>query len=161
MFVHAVRPHADSIFNTLEFINEYSMVILAYIMLKWTNLTANDTQQLDSVMEYVAVVVVFLMAALNLFAMIKISVGKMILKCKLRKITKASNENKKLQLKKASEESIPKLPAKNQLITIQEAIVEEDEDDLSNKGTERKIPYARQEVNVDDLSSLKMDSVEE
>ena len=43
MFVHAVRPHADSIFNYLEFINEYSMVILAYIMLKWTNLTANDT----------------------------------------------------------------------------------------------------------------------
>lgn len=37
-YIHTVRPHNDSIFNTLEFINEYCMMALAYLMLKFVNL---------------------------------------------------------------------------------------------------------------------------
>ena len=38
IYVHSVRPHNDSIFNTLEFVNEYLMVALAYIMFNFTHL---------------------------------------------------------------------------------------------------------------------------
>lgn len=36
--MHTVHPHTDRIFNILEFVNEYSMVLLAYCMLYFTKL---------------------------------------------------------------------------------------------------------------------------
>ena len=36
-YVHNVRPHEESIFNNIEFVNEYCMMALAYIMINFTN----------------------------------------------------------------------------------------------------------------------------
>ena len=38
LFIHNVHPHNDSIFNKLEFVNEYSMVALAYLSLNFVNM---------------------------------------------------------------------------------------------------------------------------
>ena len=37
-FIHNVHPHNDSIFNKLEIVNEYSMIVLAYLSLNFVNL---------------------------------------------------------------------------------------------------------------------------
>ena len=92
IYIHAVRPHNDSIFNTLEFVNEYCMVALAYLMLKFVNLVQiwdyetnkpmPEDMELNTRVEYAAIVIILLMAVLNFLVMIRISVGKMINKCK-------------------------------------------------------------------------------
>ena len=92
VYIHAVRPHNDSIFNTLEFINEYCMMALAYLMLKFVNLVQiwdYETQapqpaniELNTRVEYAAIAIILLMAVLNFLVMIRISVGKLYLKCK-------------------------------------------------------------------------------
>ena len=91
-YIHAVRPHNDSIFNTLEFINEYSMMALSYLMLKFVNLVhvwdyetqapQSENIELNMRVEYAALSIILLMALINFLVMIKISVGKLILKCK-------------------------------------------------------------------------------
>ena len=35
-YIHVTKPHTESVFNTLEIINEYGLVALAYIMLNYT-----------------------------------------------------------------------------------------------------------------------------
>ena len=83
-----MRPHVDSIFNTLEFVNEYSMVLLTYLMLNFVNLTsildivtkepAAQPVDFNSKVEYTAIAIILFMAVINFVAMIKISVGKLI-----------------------------------------------------------------------------------
>ena len=38
IYIYDARPHTESIFNILEFVNEYLLIFLAYIMLSFTNL---------------------------------------------------------------------------------------------------------------------------
>ena len=37
-YIHCVHPHSESIYNKLEFVNEYCMVLLAYAMLNFTQI---------------------------------------------------------------------------------------------------------------------------
>ena len=99
IYIHGVRPHNDSIFNTLEFINEYCMIALAYLMLKFVNLVhvwdyetgapQPESPELNTRVEYAAIAIILLMAVLNFLVMIRISIGKLFLKCKQKKAQKA------------------------------------------------------------------------
>ena len=94
------------------------MVVLTYVMLNFTNLTAvyiyatktvmPPNQYLNTLLEYAAIAIILLMTVINFIVMIKISVGKLLLVCKKRKIQKAS----KLQMKKTCEEKIAALTDK-------------------------------------------------
>ena len=75
------------------------MVLLAYLMLNFVNLTAildpvtkrpaPQPTEFNSKIEYGAIGIILLMTLINFVAMIKISVGKLILKCKKRKVDNA------------------------------------------------------------------------
>ena len=97
-YVHNVHPHDRSIFNKLEFINEYCMVALAYLMINFTkvvevlnpktNMPLPPNQELNSFIEYGAIAIILLMTLVNFIAMIKISFQKILIKCKRRKAEK-------------------------------------------------------------------------
>ena len=80
--------HSDQIFNKLEFLNEYLMILLAYLMLNFTELpdlpaTANNATDLtieyepredhDLVIEFLAIGLIALILLLNLCVMIKLT----------------------------------------------------------------------------------------
>ena len=96
-YVHNVHPHSESIFNMLEFVNEYLMVALAYIMLNFTKLSMIQdpsnpagylpkSKKFNTLMEYGAIGLISLIVLVNLAVMIKISFHKMIIACKMRKV---------------------------------------------------------------------------
>ena len=95
--MHKVHPHNDKIFNALEFVNEYIMIALTYIMLYFTNLvTIQDASNLSSFVpkdeefshwiQLTAIGLILLMSLINFLVMIKLSVAKLILACKKRKL---------------------------------------------------------------------------
>ena len=96
LYIHTVHPHNDSVFNLLEFVNEYCMIALAYLMLKFVNLVQiwdyethapkQDSPKLNTGVEYTAIAIILLMALLNFLVMIRLSIGKVILKLKQRKV---------------------------------------------------------------------------
>ena len=96
LYIHTVHPHNDSVFNKLEFVNEYCMIALAYLMLKFVNLVQiwdyethapkPDSPKLNAGVEYTAITIILLMALLNFLVMIRLSIGKVILKLKQRKV---------------------------------------------------------------------------
>ena len=38
IYIYDAHPHTESIFNRLEFVNEFLLILLGYIMLSFTNL---------------------------------------------------------------------------------------------------------------------------
>ena len=101
-YIHCVHPHSESIYNKLEFVNEYCMVLLAYAMLNFTQIgTIQDPETLEPMVmsdkvnmavEWGAVGLIIFMAVTNFVVMIKVSISKVILKFK------ASKQKKKLAL---------------------------------------------------------------
>ena len=71
------------------------MIALAYLMLKFVNLVQiwdyethapkPDSPKLNTGVEYTAIAIILLMALLNFLVMIRLSIGKVILKLKQRK----------------------------------------------------------------------------
>ena len=71
------------------------MIALAYLMLKFVNLVQIwdyethapklDSPKLNAGVEYTAITIILLMALLNFLVMIRLSIGKVILKLKQRK----------------------------------------------------------------------------
>ena len=94
-YIHTVRPHDQSIFNNLEFINEYSMLLLAYLMVYFTGvpdilnpqtgLAFEKSETVERWIEYIALAIVAFMTLFNFGVMIKISVKKMMLNSKKKK----------------------------------------------------------------------------
>ena len=85
IYVHSVHPHNDSIFNLLEFINEYAMVTLGYIMLNFAGIVSiqdpsdpnkvlPQNKQLNQYLEFASIGIIFFMALVNFGTMIKLSV---------------------------------------------------------------------------------------
>ena len=91
-FIHTVLPHNDSIYNMLEIVNEYSMILLAYLSLNFVNMVQLWNQEtkapmkqsieLNSYIEYVGIGIVLLTICLNFTVMIRLSIGKLIAKCR-------------------------------------------------------------------------------
>ena len=87
-YVHYTKPHSESIYNKLEYLNEYCMVALAYIMLNFTKLlpimnpTTNKPFPIDTNfntnIEYVAIAIILFMTMSNFWVMIRMS----YMKCK-------------------------------------------------------------------------------
>ena len=102
-YVHHVKPHSQSLFNNLEFFNEYCLVILGYVMLCFTKIMAgvNDTKALDYWSTYIAIAIIGLMALINLGVMVRITFQKVCLKCKRRK-------NVQIHKRRLSERSLVK-----------------------------------------------------
>ena len=102
-YVHNVHPHSESIFNKLEFVNEYLMVALAYTMLNFTKLSMIQdpsnpagylpkSEKFNTLMEYGAIGLISLIVLVNLAVMIKISFNKMIIACKKCKVKNKMKE---------------------------------------------------------------------
>ena len=107
-YVHNVHPHSESIFNKLEFVNEYLMVTLAYIMLNFTKLAKIQdphnsaeylpkSEKFSELMEYLAIGLISLILLVNFAVMIKLSLNKLIIYCKKRRV---KNQMKKMLLKR-------------------------------------------------------------
>ena len=39
-YIHTVKPHTENLFNSLEFVNEYALMALAYLMINFTTVVA-------------------------------------------------------------------------------------------------------------------------
>lgn len=155
-----MRPHSEPIFNKLELVNEYSMVALSYLGLNFVGLVqvwdsangkpAPNSPVFDQRVEYVAIALVLFMSLLNFGAMVKLSIAKLMLKCRQRKAQKAH----KAAMAKRSQEK------KDQLEAIQEEDAEEEEDSKEEACEDVvNVPYDDVDI-VSDISdySLKDDS---
>ena len=78
-YIHAVKPHEEKIYNTVELVNEYSLVALAYCMLNYTQLSPVPIDdKFNRVMEFVVVGIIGVMVVINVSAMILTSTRKII-----------------------------------------------------------------------------------
>ena len=100
------KPHSESIYNKLEYLNEYCMVALAYIMLNFTKLIpimnpmTNKPLPIDTDfntnLEYVAISIILFMTVSNFWVMIRMS----YMKCKNKLKKKKAEKRIKKMLKK-------------------------------------------------------------
>lgn len=83
-YIHSVRPHTESLFNILEFVNEYALMALAYLMINFTTIvTYRDpithevvpkNESFDAKVEYGAIGIIAFIVGVNFSVMIRISV---------------------------------------------------------------------------------------
>lgn len=147
--MHDARPHNDSIFNILEFVNEYIMVALAYVMLNFTQLfqfisDVNEPgrqmqmdEQFNDTMANVAIGLISFMSFINLAVMIKLSFNKARNAWKKRKAAKKVLENMKNKLKaKVADRETEKSRLKS---TKLETVYEQNDDDEKEKDSSQRI----------------------
>ena len=120
-YIHLVRPHNENIFNSLELINEYCLLGLAYTMLNYTHLSSVPSNPtFDSLIEWIAIGLIILMTVINFGAMIHLSIKKLCLALKKRKAKKLAKKMEEERIAKQLETKRPR--AKQQTL---EAIPEE------------------------------------
>lgn len=129
-YIHLVHPHSESIFNKLEFINEYCMVALSYLMLNFVNLVqiwdyekrtpVPSSPILNEWIEYTAIGIIIFMSFINFAVMVKLSIAKLLLKCKKRKAEKAMKARQAQQLEKTLESAQKAEQPSEKLETIKE-----------------------------------------
>ncbi len=82
----------------LEFVNEYGLMLLAYLMINFTTIVAvrdavtnelipSDTG-LNMAVEYLAIFVIAAITVINFAVMVNLSVRKICLSCKKKKLLK-------------------------------------------------------------------------
>ena len=76
-YMHTVQPHKEKIFNKLELLNEYCMIVLTFLMLNFTNILPIDLN-FDTKVEYAAIAIIAFMIIVNIFIMLRLD----FLKCK-------------------------------------------------------------------------------
>ena len=86
LYIYDTKPHTSKIFNRLEFYNEGSLILLAYIMIGYSEVmpSNNDGNLLTFVMSLVITVGI---AFANLFVLAKLTYNKIMLKFKQKKAT--------------------------------------------------------------------------
>ncbi len=97
-YIHSVKPHSESLFNTLEFVNEYALMALAYLLINFTTIVAHrdpitheivpKSESFNSKVEYGAIGIVAFIVGVNFGIMIRITAVKMMLACKKKKALK-------------------------------------------------------------------------
>ena len=89
-YIHIVLPHTESLFNKMDFLNEYFLVILAYIMLNFTQLFPvkqtwlSQSDWNDGVSNFV-IALIIIMVGINLYFMIRLCIHNLIVFFKKRK----------------------------------------------------------------------------
>ena len=101
-YIHLARPHSEAIYNYLEFINEYCLMLLGYTMLNFTQVIAvmdpdrlmplETNMTVNRWVEMAAVGLIIFMAFVNSAVMVKNSIAKVILSCKKKKHKKQMTE---------------------------------------------------------------------
>ena len=92
-YIHQVRPHAETIFNMVEFVNEYSLIILGYAMLNYIRLSPlPPDQQFNYWVELTVVSIIGIMVIVNFGVMIRLSIGKIMASYKKNKQAKFMKE---------------------------------------------------------------------
>ena len=157
-YIHNVKPHDHPSFNNMEFINEYCMVALAYIMLYYTNILAlQDSETLrpipaDAVfenwIEWTGITLITFMTLFNFAVMVKISYHKLMLKCKKKKAEKSLRES----IKKREELELSRSSKALAIIKEEASIVGSFDSGEENKG---KLAYEKKYRVMDaDISEI-------
>lgn len=97
-YIHITKPHEESIFNTLEFVNEYALMALAYLMINFTTLVSlrdaesgdviPSSERLNLIVEYLAIGVIAFIVVVNFSIMVRLSFKKITTSCKKKKMAK-------------------------------------------------------------------------
>lgn len=90
-YIHHVMPHDETLFNRLEYFNEYLLGMLGYTMLIFHGSYKLTLTEIDYI-SYVVLFAIAMIAAVNIFIMIKLSLHKSLSKFK------RSSHIKKLKL---------------------------------------------------------------
>lgn len=135
-YIHLVRPHNDSMYNKLEFINEYSMMGIAYCMINFSHVVSiqdpvtrepiPSDKHLNTWVEYLAIAFIALILVINFGAMIFISGKKLYMSIK-KKI--ALKKHQKMIAEREKRAAFFTSKSSSKLMHI---IVEEKEDELSD-----------------------------
>ena len=91
-YIHITLPHKDNFFNMLEFVNEYALMMLAYLMINFTTIVSirdsatglliPSSEKLNGFIEYLAIFIIASITVINFAVMVNLSVRKTILSCK-------------------------------------------------------------------------------
>ena len=97
-YIHLVRPHQEPLFNRLEFINEYSLCLLAYCMLFFTG---GGTGAYNEFMigRSIALLLILFLFIVNIGTMLMIMFGKV--KRKVKSSPKCACLHKKHEVKES------------------------------------------------------------
>ena len=71
-YIHTVKPHKEAIFNKLEFLNEYCMIALTFLMLNFTNILPFEIN-FDTKMEYAAIGIIAFMMTVNIMVILRLN----------------------------------------------------------------------------------------
>lgn len=95
-YIHVTKPHEEGLFNVLEFVNEYALMAMAYLMINFTNIVAlrdvktneliPSSERLNTTVEQLAILVIICIVVINFGIMVRLSVQKIILSCKRKKM---------------------------------------------------------------------------
>lgn len=80
-YIHSVMPHADRLSNWLELVNEYCMVLLAYVMLYHSGLVLRDLKNpdWDRMMRYLSIGLILMIVVVNFSVLIITTLYKLVL----------------------------------------------------------------------------------
>ena len=91
-YINDTRPHTNNIFNRLEFFNEGSLMLLAYLMIGYSDVMPHNTSG-SLLAGIMSVNVVVLIASANLFVLGYLTFVKLKVRFKNSKAKKHSVEN--------------------------------------------------------------------
>lgn len=83
-YINHTKPHTQFIFNVLEFFNEGALIILAYVMIGYSEVMPFSSSE-NTLAGILSIAIVATICSANLFVLGKLSIEKMILKCKKKK----------------------------------------------------------------------------
>ena len=153
-YIHITRPHDQSLFNILEFINEYSLLGLAYLMINFTTIPAYrdpktnkvvpKSKEFEDSVELIGIAIIAFIVVVNFGVMVTLFVNRVIQKIKQKK---AQMQSLKVSTKRKLLKSLKSFERKSTPVKKPElSMIEEDEGE----------DYKDSEVNAD-LSEIHVE----
>ena len=88
-YIHISWPHDEPVYNVLEFFNQYMLLLLAYLMLFFTEIfPVMPTYSANQIIGRLSICIVFAVVVVNFGFMMKLSIWKVylrLIKCKKQK----------------------------------------------------------------------------